>query len=83
MALSTKPDNTETAAEKSAAVFWEGAYKMEPVCYWVKKIDGDYAILTDTDGEENPVALALLPPGIDEGGRVIWENWSYRLDSSV
>ncbi len=56
---------------------------MEPVCYWVKKIDGDYAILTDTDGEENPVALALLPPGIDEGGRVIWENWSYRLDSCV
>ncbi len=53
---------------------------MGPVCYLVKRIDGDYAILTDSDGEENPVALALLPQGIDEGDRVIWENWSYQLD---
>lgn len=34
---------------------------MEPILYTVKRIDGDYAVLIDEKGEENRVAMALLP----------------------
>lgn len=53
---------------------------MEPIVYQVRRIDGDYAVLTDAEGEDNPVAMALLPIDIEEGDRVIWENWSYRIE---
>ena len=39
---------------------------MEPIVYHVRRIDGDYAVLTDVDGEDNPVAMALLPIDIQE-----------------
>ncbi len=46
---------------------------MEEHDYIVTDIQGDYALLTqtDTDGAEPfPVALALLPPGTDTGTRL-------------
>ncbi len=53
---------------------------MEPVHYVVKQIIGDYAILVSEDGVENQVAMALLPPCIDEGDRLLWENLSYTVE---
>ena len=50
---------------------------MGPIYYTVKQIAGDYAILVSGEGVENQVALALLPPDIDEGDQLIWENLSY------
>lgn len=50
---------------------------MGPIYYTVKQIAGDYAMLVSDEGVENQVALALLPPNIDEGDRLIWENLSY------
>lgn len=52
---------------------------MEPVLYTVKRIDGDYAVLVDEKGEENRVAMALLPMEIDEGSRVLCEYFVYSL----
>ncbi|MBR6106839.1 MAG: hypothetical protein IKQ39_02415 [Oscillospiraceae bacterium] len=46
---------------------------MEPHEYTVTDIQGDYALLTQTDAdgaEPFPVALALLPPGTDTGTRL-------------
>lgn len=52
---------------------------MEPVLYTVKRIDGDYAVLVDEKGDENRVAMALLPMEIDEGSKVLCEYFSYTL----
>ena len=52
---------------------------MEPINYTVLRIDGDYAVLTTGKGDENPVAMALLPPGITEGDHLICELPSCRL----
>ncbi len=52
---------------------------MEPIFYTVSKIDGDYAILISETGEQNPVAMALLPQGIQEGDRLVCEFFSYRI----
>ena len=52
---------------------------MEPVLYTVKRIDGDYAVLIDEKGEENRVAMALLPMEIDEGSRLLCEYFAYTL----
>lgn len=48
--------------------------------YTVKDIRGDYVILIDAQGEENPVARALLPDDIDLGQTIIWENFEYRIE---
>lgn len=48
--------------------------------YTVKDIRGDYAILVDAQGVENPVALALLPAEIDVGQHIVWENFHYRIE---
>lgn len=53
---------------------------MGPIHYTVRQIAGDYAILVSEDGTENQVAMALLPPGIDEGDRLVWENLSYTFE---
>lgn len=45
----------------------------------VREIDGDYAVLISESGEENHVALALLPDGVCEGTRLIFEDFEYRL----
>ena len=50
---------------------------MEAVEYTVQRIWGDYAMLRSADGVENQVALALLPEGVNEGDRLLWENFSY------
>jgi len=52
---------------------------MEPTNYTVTRIDGDYAVLLSDQGIENPVAIALLPPGVQEGDRLVCEMFSYRL----
>ena len=41
--------------------------------YTVTKIDGEYATLTSTDGEELFIAMALLPMGIDIGSILLYE----------
>lgn len=55
-------------------------HKMGPVVYTLRQVNGDYAMLMDEDGGELMAAMALLPPGADEGCRIIWENFEYRLE---
>lgn len=43
----------------------------------VVDIRGDYALLCTDDAEENLVALALLPDGVDAGDRLRWADFSY------
>lgn len=52
---------------------------MESHDYTVRRIEGEYAILTDECGEELFIALALLPEGTDEGSRLHYEMFSYTL----
>ena len=42
--------------------------------YTVKTIWGDYAVLVTDDGMENKVALALLPPEVFEGDRIVCDG---------
>ncbi|MDD2955508.1 MAG: hypothetical protein PHD67_04235 [Oscillospiraceae bacterium] len=53
---------------------------MEPIHYVVRQVNGDYGMLRDQNGSEIMVAMALLPPGCDEGSRVVWENFEYALE---
>jgi len=50
---------------------------MGPIIYQVIRINGDYAELLSEDGVANTVAMALLPMEIEEGGKVLWENFTY------
>ncbi len=53
---------------------------MEPKDYTVARIEGEYAILRDTvSGDELFIALALLPPGTDLGGKLHYEMLEYTL----
>lgn len=55
---------------------------MGPIHYFVTKIEGDYAILVPEDRTptvEIPVALALLPDGIGEGTRLLYEDLEYTV----
>ena len=52
---------------------------MQPIEYTVKQITGDYAYLADPAGNDILVALALLPDGIDEGDRLLYENMEYTV----
>ena len=55
---------------------------MEPKDYIVSKIEGEYAYLRDCSGacaEDLFIALALLPPGVDEGSRLHYEMFEYTL----
>ena len=45
----------------------------------VVEIDGDYAVLRGEGGEESRTALALLPDGIREGMRLVFENFEYKI----
>ena len=48
--------------------------------YIVKKIEGKYATLVNTeDGEELFIALALLPRGVDIGTRLHFEMFEYTI----
>ena len=56
---------------------------MGPYYYVVEQISGDYAFLKRTDTEENDlmqVAMALLPPDIEEGTSLKWENLVYTIE---
>ncbi|MBQ9783550.1 MAG: hypothetical protein IJW44_03425 [Clostridia bacterium] len=53
---------------------------MEPKDYVVKRIEGEYAILSDlVSGEELFIAMALLPPGVDIGTRLHYEMMEYTV----
>lgn len=54
---------------------------MEPIHYFVTKIEGDYAILVPEDRPEveAPVALAFLPDGIGEGDRLLYQDLEYTV----
>lgn len=50
--------------------------------YVVERIDGDYAILKNLEGETaqlKQVARALLPPEINEGTRLQYEMLQYTI----
>jgi hypothetical protein len=47
--------------------------------YTVRLIDGDYAHLADSTGAEILIARALLPDAIDEGSRLLFEDFVYTL----
>lgn len=47
--------------------------------YTVKRIDGDYAVLTTDGSDENPVAMALLPGAVEEGSRLLCKDFVYTL----
>ena len=48
--------------------------------YTVRNIDGDYAVLVDTNGVENRVAMALLPIETDIGVHIHYENLQYSVE---
>lgn len=52
---------------------------MQPIQFTVQRIDGDYAHLADENGNLTPVARALLPEEIDEGIRLLFENFEYTV----
>lgn len=45
----------------------------------VREFDGDYAVMVSDDGTETRTAIALLPDGVREGSRLVFENFEYRL----
>ena len=55
----------------------------ETIHYTVAGIDGDYANLTlreNPDSEPKLVARALLPEGVEEGSKLIYEWMEYRME---
>ena len=53
---------------------------MEEKTYRIKRIEGEYAYLTDEkSGEELFIALALLPMGADIGTRLSYENFEFSI----
>lgn len=52
---------------------------MVTINYMVKLIDGDYAVLADDFNEEIRIARALLPLEIDEGTKLLFENFEYTI----
>ena len=54
---------------------------MEPKDYVVDRIEGEYAILKETENEnEMFIALALLPGGVDIGTKLHFENFEYTVN---
>lgn len=47
--------------------------------YIVTLINGDYAILEDEDKNQISIARALLPLEIDEGTKLLFENFQYTI----
>ena len=53
---------------------------MEPKDYIVKRIEGEYAILSDVEtGGELFIAMALLPVGADIGVKLHYEMFEYSI----
>lgn len=54
---------------------------MQTRFFTVTKIEGEYAYLTERDtGEELFVALALLPPSVDVGTALRYENLEFSIE---
>ena len=54
---------------------------MGPYEYLLIRIDGDYAWLQRVDQDNQdilPIARALLPPEVEEGSRLRYENFCYK-----
>ncbi len=49
--------------------------------YIVTKIEGEYAYLIDSEGNEIFIAMALLPPNTDVGSKLHYEMFTYTLIS--
>ena len=48
--------------------------------YTVVKIEGEYAtLLSQADGEELFIAMALLPLGVDIGTRLVYSDLSFSI----
>ncbi|MBO5010607.1 MAG: hypothetical protein IKJ13_04260 [Clostridia bacterium] len=46
--------------------------------YRITRIEGDYAYLSrESDGEELFIAMALLPPGVDIGTKLLYSNFEF------
>ena len=52
---------------------------MEPICYTVREINGDYAGLVTDGGQENSITMFLLPEGTTVGSRLKLENFQWEL----
>lgn len=54
---------------------------MESKTFTVTRIDGDYAWLQESGTQNEPVfiARALLPEGIDEGSRLLFQDFTFSL----
>ena len=66
--------------KETTASVGNGGRHMEPILYLVKKIDGDYAWLENTEHPEREpvfIARALLPDTVFEGARLWFENFEY------
>ena len=49
--------------------------------FTVTRIEGEYAYLTERDsGEQMFIAVALLPLGVDEGSRLLYENLEFSIE---
>ena len=53
---------------------------MEKRIFTIKRIEGEYAYLSDNEtGEELFIAMALLPAGADIGTMLQYENFEFRI----
>lgn len=52
---------------------------MDKIIYTVLDISGEYVILIDSDGEKNPVAMALMPIEIAIGDVVEYADLTYSI----
>ncbi|MCR5148567.1 MAG: chorismate--pyruvate lyase [Eubacterium sp.] len=55
---------------------------IDKIEYTVEKLDGDYAYLKNISAPDNDlkcVARALLPPEINEGTKLLYEMFEYRM----
>jgi len=52
---------------------------MDPICYTINTINGDYAYMTSDEGVENQVAMFLLPDSVAVGSRLLFENFEWTL----
>ena len=52
---------------------------MDPICYTVTNINGDYAYMLSDTGIENQVAMFLLPEGTTVGSRLKLEAFVWEL----
>lgn len=45
----------------------------------ITKIEGEYAYLQNSDGEEVFIAMALIPPGADIGSELIYADGGFEI----